>query len=145
MGTGWGAKTKVEFRHGRDIVITKVALWPLGPGEPAILSNGLICKGRSEGGVLVGTMVGDKIENDSQSFLVGTVNQLHQVRLRAKTRFDLGVVTAVITVMRRTAENGGEPDGIESEIVDMIQFFDNTPQRAAKGLEQIFGLQPVAV
>ena len=55
------------------------------------------------------------------------------------------VITDVIAMVGGAAENGGKPNGIKAEIVNVIEFFDDSPQCTSKRLEQVFSLKPTAV
>ena len=73
--------------------------------------------------VLVRGVAGHKIQADLQSFGMSLVNEPYQIRVRAETRVYLIVVGDVIAaVLELAAEHRADPDCVESQILDIIQF-----------------------
>ena len=94
---------QVETGHLRDVVKALIywILFPFEPGGGAWIA----CQGCLETGMLVGTVVGDKIQQDSQRFCMRQVQQLAQVGFGAKARFDAQVVADVIPMVAGATED----------------------------------------
>ena len=73
--------------------------------------------------MLVRGVAGNQIQTDLNSFGMCILNESYQIRVRAETRVYLIVVGDVIaTVLKLTAEHRADPDRVESQILDIVQF-----------------------
>ena len=73
--------------------------------------------------MLVRGVAGHKIQADLQSFGMSLVNEPYQIGVRPETRIYLIVVGDVIaTILELAAEHRADPDCVESQILDIIQF-----------------------
>jgi len=89
-------------------------------------------------------MIGNKIQQDTQSFRVCSIQQFAQVSFSAQARFDAQVVADVIPMVAGAAEDGWEPNGIEAQILDVVQLLDHPAQGPPKRFCQVCCLQPLS-
>ena len=94
---------QVETRHLRDVVkaLIQWILFPFEPGDGALIA----CQRLLETGMLVGTVVSDKIQQHPQPFCVCQVQQFTQVGFGAKARFDAQVVADVVPMVAGATED----------------------------------------
>ena len=84
-----------------------------------------------EPGVLVGGVVGDEVEEHLQAAAVGFVDEAVEVGEGAEERVDVGVVGDVVAeVGHRGGEDGGEPDGVDAEPLEVVEALDDAGEVA---------------
>ena len=117
----------------------------MGPGAPDIpITVGTVGVGlcREEGRVQVGPVVRDEVKEDTNAEGVRFFDEFFEVCMGAETWFDGAKVSGVITVMRGTGKERGEPEGVEPETMNVIQFVNDTSQGSAMKITNCFGGVP---
>ncbi len=83
----------------------------------ALRAAGLRGEGRLEPGVVAGGVVGDDVDDDPESQIVGCGEHRVEVGQRSEDRVDVAVIGNVVAgvALRRRLERG-EPDGVDTEV-----------------------------
>ena len=81
--------------------------------------------------MLIGAVVDDEVHEDVHIALFCLRNQFVHIVHRAEARVDVVIVGNVIALIReRRAVDRGEPDDIDTELLEIVQFADNALQIA---------------
>ena len=79
--------------------------------------------------MLIGAVVDDEIHEDIHIALLCLGNQLIHIVHRAEARVDIVIIGNIIALIReRRAVDRREPDDVDTELLEIIQFADNALQ-----------------
>ena len=77
--------------------------------------------------MLVGGMIEHKIHDDADVVLFRFRNQAVHVVEAAEDRVDILIIGDIVTVIfLRGTVNRGEPDGVDAQVLQIVQMFDDT-------------------
>ena len=81
------------------------------------------------------------VEDDAHPALVGAIEQLAQGGIAPEQRVDVEVVVGVVAVVRGRLEDRGHVDGVDPEVLEVVEALDDPEQVAA--LEPVRGRRRV--
>src|SRR5207247_7430082 len=109
-------------KQARPVIGRATARRWIAPDVPVTF---LVCPARTcllKPGMLIGRVVGNKVEDELEVTLVGLLQQGIQVLERPEERMDTGVVANIIAKIRHRGRiAGGEPDGITAKPTEVVQ------------------------
>lgn len=103
---------------------------------------GIATCGKLEPGMLVGGVVKNEVGDNSDIELVGFLNEMIEVLNGAEVRVDVGVVSDIIAAVHATTGvERGEPDIIDTEVLNMVEMGGHAAEAAlidpAKGIHLV--------
>lgn len=118
-------------KHGGPVVGHGAIWFGVAPDVP--IAFGIVARaaGFQEPGVLVGGVVGYKVENNFEAALLGFVQQAVEGGQIAKHGVDIAVVGDIVAEVGHGAgEDGRNPDGVDAEIDQIVEPVDDALQVA---------------
>ena len=110
--------------------------------EPAPVGGGLApLQHVLKEGVPPADVVEHAVDQHPQAQPVGLLHQRPEVVLRATGGVDAEVIQRVVLVIGRGGEDGVQIQAVEAHVLQVIQIFPNSVQRAAKPGKAAFALK----
>ena len=101
------------------------AVWALVAPDEIVFKARFFARGLQEPVVLIGNVVDDQIEDDLDPAFVRFGDEGFEVGHRAVVFFDRVKILKIVAVVRRRLEHRREPDRIDAEIAQVIEFRDH--------------------
>ena len=113
-------------RTGYPFIVRRIFPNRVCPDVSAPVFIGLVCARLPKPGMLRGSMSRHQIKDNMHVADMGLLKQTYQILVRPIARRHLTIIRHIISrISERRQITGIQPEGVASQIADIVQFFDN--------------------